>query len=247
MGLLPTLGAALFIGFGQEHGLSRRLLALAPVVYLGKLSYSWYLFHWPVIVMFRKLGIDGVFPALGTGLGLAILCHHGIEQPLRRLREEWVLTRVVVPVMLIGVSTYLLSRSDFRPRIELAPPVVWCGLDLVPSRTQEKPNPHCITPDLTLYPDRTVRRTAAVHGPVRVVILGDSHLTQPFLRWTRSWVKGGGLMPRSLRQELAHSSFLPAQAPSILRTQLSGSRLSVWPSTRQGWSSWRRTSQLSWS
>jgi hypothetical protein len=176
LGLLPTMGAALFIGFGRNAGWARHVLSLGPVVYLGKLSYSWYLFHWPVIVMFRKLGIDEVLPALGAGLGLAVVCHHWIEQPVRRIREDWVLTRVVVPVMLIGASSYLLSRLDLQRRIEVSPPVTWCGLDLMPWRAKWKPNPHCITPELALNSDSSVRRVVPIPGPLRVLILGDSHL-----------------------------------------------------------------------
>jgi len=170
------MGAALFIGFGRDAGWARHLLSLAPVVYLGKLSYSWYLFHWPVIVMFRKLGIDEVLPTLGAGLGLAVVCHHWIEQPARRIREDRVLTRVVFPVMLIGASSYLLSRLDFQRRIEVSPPVTWCGLDLVPSRAKWKPIPGCVTPALVLNADSSVRRIVPIPGPLRVVILGDSHL-----------------------------------------------------------------------
>lgn len=39
-GLLPTVGTALLIGMGRESGWAGRFLKLAPVVYLGRISYS---------------------------------------------------------------------------------------------------------------------------------------------------------------------------------------------------------------
>jgi len=55
--LAPCLGTALIIAAGT-HGttLVNRLLSLRPVVFLGLISYSLYLWHWPVIV-FNSLGV----------------------------------------------------------------------------------------------------------------------------------------------------------------------------------------------
>ena len=52
-GLLPTVGAALIISSGLEApGIVNRVLATAPFAFLGKISYSLYLWHWPVLVLF---------------------------------------------------------------------------------------------------------------------------------------------------------------------------------------------------
>ncbi|HEY0786427.1 MAG TPA: acyltransferase family protein [Acidobacteriaceae bacterium] len=55
--LPPCLGAALIIAAGQ-HGTSfvGRLLSTRPVVFIGLISYSLYLWHWPIIV-FQKMGM----------------------------------------------------------------------------------------------------------------------------------------------------------------------------------------------
>ena len=52
--LAPCLGTVLIIWTGAEHPtLVRRLLALRPVQFVGLISYSLYLWHWPIIVFFR--------------------------------------------------------------------------------------------------------------------------------------------------------------------------------------------------
>ncbi|MBU6950604.1 acyltransferase family protein [Hahella sp. HN01] len=55
--LAPCVGTALIIYAGQYEGIYvSRLLSLSPVNFIGKISYSLYLFHWPVLV-FLKLYI----------------------------------------------------------------------------------------------------------------------------------------------------------------------------------------------
>jgi peptidoglycan/LPS O-acetylase OafA/YrhL len=50
--LLPTLGAValLVAGTASAKGPVTRMLELAPFRYVGRVSYSWYLWHWPFVV-----------------------------------------------------------------------------------------------------------------------------------------------------------------------------------------------------
>ena len=52
--LVPTILAALFIwsGFNQDTK-TYRLLTLTPILWLGKVSYSAYLVHWPILAFYR--------------------------------------------------------------------------------------------------------------------------------------------------------------------------------------------------
>jgi peptidoglycan/LPS O-acetylase OafA/YrhL len=93
----PCVGAALLIAAG-ETGLSLvgRLLSLRPVVFLGLISYSLYLWHWPMIVfqhsanmLHVKPGVHGVaLMLLMLSIALAVLSWRFVEQPFRsgRLR-----------------------------------------------------------------------------------------------------------------------------------------------------------------
>ncbi|WP_242661340.1 acyltransferase family protein [Mycobacterium mantenii] len=88
--LLPVLGTALVIGAGcaaTSWGCGR-VLALRPMRAVGRVSYSWYLWHWPVLLLAtpllgRPLGpIDGL-AAIVVSFGLAVLTLHLIENPFR--------------------------------------------------------------------------------------------------------------------------------------------------------------------
>jgi peptidoglycan/LPS O-acetylase OafA/YrhL len=88
--LLPTAGAALIIGAGCA-GPSRgcgRALGLSPMRWIGRVSYSWYLWHWPVLVLTpallgRAMGWPTTTVAVAVSLGLAVLTSRYVENPLR--------------------------------------------------------------------------------------------------------------------------------------------------------------------
>jgi peptidoglycan/LPS O-acetylase OafA/YrhL len=88
--LLPVLGTALVIGAGcasASQGCGR-VLSLSPMRAIGRVSYSWYLWHWPVLLLAppllgHPLGLIGRLAAALISLGLAVLTLHLIENPLR--------------------------------------------------------------------------------------------------------------------------------------------------------------------
>ena len=88
--LLPVLGAALVIGAGcaaPAQGVGR-VLALPPMRAIGRVSYSWYLWHWPVLVLAaplvgHPLGLAERLATVVISGGLAVLTLRFIENPLR--------------------------------------------------------------------------------------------------------------------------------------------------------------------
>nr|WP_238600904.1 acyltransferase family protein [Mycobacterium celatum] len=88
--LLPVVGTALVIGAGCASA-SRgcgRVLSLSPMRAIGRVSYSWYLWHWPVLLLAppllgHPLGLAGRLAAALISCGLAVLTLHLIENPLR--------------------------------------------------------------------------------------------------------------------------------------------------------------------
>ena len=88
--LVPTLGAALVIGAGcatPAQGCGR-VLGLSSMRAIGRISYSWYLWHWPVLVLApallgHPLGLAARVAAALVSGGLAVLTLRVIENPLR--------------------------------------------------------------------------------------------------------------------------------------------------------------------
>jgi peptidoglycan/LPS O-acetylase OafA/YrhL len=91
--LLPCLGAAAILYAGQSHGqtLVARLLSIRPLVGIGLVSYSLYLWHWPLLVLWayyldRSLTPVEIATAIAVALALSVLSWRFVEQPFRRPR-----------------------------------------------------------------------------------------------------------------------------------------------------------------
>jgi len=83
-----VLGTAMVIAVPASW-INRRLLSLPPLIFIGKVSYSWYLWHWPLLALLRIL-CDGTptmaasLLAVAAALAVAVLSYYLIEQPFRR-------------------------------------------------------------------------------------------------------------------------------------------------------------------
>lgn len=90
LALIPAGGTALILAAAhasQGHRLARAL-GWAPLVRAGDVSYSWYLWHWPALVMFPVLfptcGALGTVAAVVLSYVAAEASWRWVEQPLRR-------------------------------------------------------------------------------------------------------------------------------------------------------------------
>ena len=110
--LLPTISAALVIAAGigdvQPRLGASRLLGLRPFRYVGDRSYSFYLWHWPVLVIAAEYA--GHDPSAGTkvllllgAFGLSILCFALVENPIRRAKWSAPQSAMLWPVSILAV------------------------------------------------------------------------------------------------------------------------------------------------
>lgn len=92
---LHSLGCAVLIAWCAEHPRSRGSVALSwwPLRRLGQVSYSLYLWHWPVIVLLTPevTGLHGwawTAVVIAVSLALAVCSTHWVENPVR-FRARW--------------------------------------------------------------------------------------------------------------------------------------------------------------
>ncbi|MDG2533921.1 acyltransferase family protein [Sphingomonas sp. HITSZ_GF] len=109
--LLPVAGTALLIA-SILGGTAPRALGSRPMVAVGLLSYSLYLWHWPVFVLFRwTAGLHTLklqLAALVIAVALAIFSYFLVEKPLRFGFKRWPRGRVVA-MALTGVLVAALG------------------------------------------------------------------------------------------------------------------------------------------
>ncbi len=83
---LVAVGLAGLLLAGTDHSLAARVLALKPVVYIGRISYSLYLWHWPIIalgpIVLAKNWQSSALYVVVMSIA-AVLSFHWIEKPLR--------------------------------------------------------------------------------------------------------------------------------------------------------------------
>lgn len=105
--LLPVGGTVALIigGTAVYRGIGVRFLAWRPFQYLGKISYSWYLWHWPFVVFAmviwgNEIGTGGMLLIIAASWVPAQLAHVLIEEPFRRSRD---LNRRPVAALAVGL------------------------------------------------------------------------------------------------------------------------------------------------
>jgi peptidoglycan/LPS O-acetylase OafA/YrhL len=115
---LPVAGAALVIGAGAAVPAlgAERLLRLRPFQWLGKLSYSLYLWHWPLLVIAmeyatRPLSLAARLGWVAAGLGASVVTYLVLENPVRHARflaeRKWL--SVGMGASLAGLSLLVIA------------------------------------------------------------------------------------------------------------------------------------------
>jgi peptidoglycan/LPS O-acetylase OafA/YrhL len=121
--LVPTCGAALVL-YSIESPVAASLIGNQPLRSLGKISYSVYLVHWPLIVFatfYLDLlePIDKAFVVTAT-LGLSLLLYRCVEQPFRRSSsnsQKKLVARATFTAMLTTTGLlFLLGNSAWTWR-----------------------------------------------------------------------------------------------------------------------------------
>jgi len=107
---LAVIGALLVLQFARV-GISNKVLASRGVVYVGKISYSLYLWHWPCLLLPELLDQDvpKAISILGA-VALAIASYHGVEVPTRRAARTvpWAIGGLAGAI----AAAWLLWRAD---------------------------------------------------------------------------------------------------------------------------------------
>ena len=172
---LPTvLGTALVIAIPASW-INRRLLALPPLGFVGRVSYSWYLWHWPLLAFLRilcgnRLPSAAPFLAIVSAFAAAVLSYFFIEQPFRKsalppapllLRYALVSAAMLAVCAAIWLSNGLPQRYPLLAQMESANPPL--GAD------------PCLIEDDKDQPNASPACYDASDPKPAVVLWGDSH------------------------------------------------------------------------
>ncbi|MDR1889921.1 MAG: acyltransferase [Zoogloeaceae bacterium] len=115
--VVPSLGAALLLVAGSRRSMAMAntggvmsLLACRPMQALGHVSYSWYLWHWPILVLGAAVYVNASLTLRITlallALILAWISYRCVELPIRHkntlLRRPRLMVASTMAVMIVG-------------------------------------------------------------------------------------------------------------------------------------------------
>lgn len=181
---IPTLGTALLILAGHcRDTTASRFLALKPLVWVGVVSFSAYLWHWPLLAFYRyghgSVGFQAGALMLAATLLLAWLTYRFVEQPVRRstasamdVITRWYLAPAALMSFLALGAQYLdgyglqFFSREYRD-----------GLAAISQETRGKGPDSCVkrrVSEADATSDRCVLGDSAADKP-RVVLWGDSN------------------------------------------------------------------------
>lgn len=195
--LIPTMGTLLVLVAACDDGTRLSgMLSHGSMVATGKVSYSLYLWHWPLITLGRYQAAMNGFPEIyGTmagglaGVGAGCLAYHVIEQPLRRRGpgRMWRFAVTGAGFALVALTSVLVSHA--RPRRVDGPqrfdPAVSSGVLYhvgVPQESGETGGTRVYDLTIPTVPERPhdLWRTGGIihrygERDPQVVVLGSSH------------------------------------------------------------------------
>jgi peptidoglycan/LPS O-acetylase OafA/YrhL len=126
--LLPALGACALLAGGAHapDGAITRALGVGPLRWLGRVSYAWYLWHWPLVglgeVLDPAIGTPGRLAWSALALLLAFATYRLVERPARdgalaRIPDRWIAPAALAASVAAALVAHLAMRGAER-RIE---------------------------------------------------------------------------------------------------------------------------------
>ena len=180
--LLPVFGAVFLIASYPDALINRYLLCLRPMTFIGLISYSLYLWHWPFLaflfICYPEATSEWKAIMLILSVMVSSLIYLGVETPVRRsikiggIKTEALCLGILVIVIFVGVGVrkfdgfpernfgYAVYAKDFHRSGD------WSFYEDAPSIT---------------YDEWKIRTQTPNQFPT-VIFVGDSHAEQYYLR-----------------------------------------------------------------
>ncbi|HEX5182862.1 MAG TPA: acyltransferase family protein [Allosphingosinicella sp.] len=180
--LPPTVATAILL-VAAEGSAAGRLLAIAPMRAIGRLSYSLYLWHWPILAFWRLFVRFELTPGtqvllIALSFALAAFSFFAVERPLRRRLRKGPPLPVLAGGALACLATAGLAYAAIHhpPHVRRLPPAV-ARILAVPHKLRIPVDPY----DPSCRPAGIPRQTTClriVPGRRNVLLAGDSHAAQ---------------------------------------------------------------------
>lgn len=188
--LYPTIGAALLIF--SSKGFVNTLLSSKAMVFTGNISYSLYLWHWPIFVIVRYTSIEFSLPvqilSIMFTFVLAFISWKYIEQPLRHIKwssfKKVSLNLYVIPsVVLVAIALIGVFKNGYPSRF--SPEIVKMDEAINSFASKSRAACHSAFRNSAKLPDSACffGEMSSKNDSASIFVFGDSHANHlvPFL------------------------------------------------------------------
>ncbi|MGC1183437.1 acyltransferase family protein [Legionella sp.] len=122
--LCAATGILIAAGKNNSKSILTQLLSVKPLVFIGLLSYSLYIWHWPVFVFIRYSKIEETTLVLLLAFSLifimAFFSWRFIEKPTQKFNKikfRYSLTYLfLLPVLVLHISDYVVKKNEGFPQ-----------------------------------------------------------------------------------------------------------------------------------
>ncbi len=189
--VIPCIGTALIILANSKSSKVNRILGTKLLSYIGKISYSLYLFHWPVIIFWKTytgqpdIGVAASLCIILISFTLSTLSYFLVEQPARKskFRDKYILIYAILIIIVFATSFKQLEEQEIASwritnyqKTQLEPPRQYA-----PECRETRSN------QILFYECQDTNKSDT---PI-IALVGDSH-SPHFLRSTTEWASKNG-------------------------------------------------------
>lgn len=180
--LLPVLGALFMIIATPEAIFNRTLLSWRPITFIGLISYSLYLWHWPLLsflyICVGEIHLLWKFYVLILSILMASVVYLLVEQPVRRSCKfgNFSVSNILLVGLIIAIAFgQLLHKKDGFPTREVL------GEEMAAVRAVDEWTPYEHAQKVPYEGVKLAVTTESENFP-SIVFAGDSHMAQYFSR-----------------------------------------------------------------
>ena len=177
---LPVMGVCLFIWFSNDGEITSRVLSTKLFVYIGLISYSLYLWHYPIfsfsrITEFHRGSLFNKTVVVIIILTLSILTYHFVERPFRNKKNNF---KFLLRIILIGLAILFIFN------LSIVLKKIGGGAGFIKNNTQEKQENLSFSHTWSLLKDSNNQVCMSkmegckfnTSSNKKVYIVGDSHM-----------------------------------------------------------------------
>lgn len=181
LALVPCIGASIIICFGSDQTFFSKIFSNKPLVFIGRISFSLYLVHQPILAFYRTLsgrGLQGLEPEaiIAASVATGALLYFTVEKPFQIKKNTFRSTILAMPIIALAcMSLYFSKKYSEKPVNEYSIPTQ--SQKFLQYRYDNNPRiSECRTSNKIIDPD-----AACLYGKPggkKAALWGDSHVDQ---------------------------------------------------------------------